>query len=528
MLSFFFRKLHFLNLLKENNGEENIEEDAMQKLTDNFEESVNTFKQLLGNSDDIVIHEFDIGRKYINKAAIIYIDGLVDNHLINNNIIKPLMYYLDSKEVVKYESIENFTATSLSMGQVEASNNFNELIEKCLNGDSILLINGFDKGLMISTKKWEKRSVEEPQTEVTVRGPREGFTETIRTNTSLLRRKIKNTSLTFESTKLGKRTNTHIEIVYLKDLVNPKLVKEVRERLKRIRIDGILDSGYVEEFIEDAPLSIFPTVGHSERPDVVASKLLEGRIAIMVDGSPIVLTVPMFFTESFQSAEDYYSRPYYSSFIRIFRFVAFFISVLAPAAYVTLTSFHQEMIPTPLLITMAVAHEGIPFPAVLESLLMIITFEIIKEAGIRLPRPIGQTISIVGALVIGEAAVSAGLIGAPMVIVVSLTAISSFIVPTQNDAGTLLRIIFILLAGFMGAYGVIIGLLALLLHLSSLRSFGTPYLSPLAPFNSKDLKDTFIREPLWDQITRPKDINQQDKEHLSHNQMPKPPSNDNE
>jgi spore germination protein KA len=231
--------------------------------------------------------------------------------------------------------------------------------------------------------------------------------------------------------------------------------------------------------------------------------MLEGRAAILVDGTPFVLTAPMVFIESFQSEEDYYSRPFFASVIRVLRFIAFFVSILAPALYVALSTFHQELIPTPLLLSMAASHEGVPFPAMIEAIIMLLFFEILREAGVRLPRPVGQAVSIVGALVIGEAAVSAGLIGAPMVIVVSVTAVSSFTVPAQTDSGTIMRFLLLLLSGFMGGFGIAIGLFAVLLYLVSLRSFGTPYLMPLAPFSLSGFKDTFIRAPLKAMTKRP-------------------------
>jgi len=260
--------------------------------------------------------------------------------------------------------------------------------------------------------------VEEPDTEAVVRGPREGFTENLKTNTALLRRKIKNPNLRFELIKLGNQTNTNVCITYIKGICNEKFVTEARKRLKHIKTDSILESGYIEAFIEDAPYSPFATVANSEKPDVTAAKILEGRLAVLVDGTPIALTVPYLFMEGFQSSEDYYSRPYYVTLVRWIRFLAFFITVYLPSLYVAATTFHQELIPTPLLVTMIAAKEGTPFPAFVEALLMGLIFEILREAGVRMPRPIGQAVSIVGALVIGEASVSAGLIGAPMVIIV--------------------------------------------------------------------------------------------------------------
>jgi len=519
MFRFLLKKLHFLQLLNRNSlpNEQNrnsSQDPSQSNLSRNLKQNLNILRNILGNSNDINIREFTFGDKGKINAALIFIDGLVDKATINESILQPLMYdsrFTNTEETFA-ANIENIQRTMLSVGDVKQVSSINEVIDSCLSGDTILLINGSQKALVSSTRGWESRGITEPKTEAVVRGPREGFTETLRSNTTLLRRKIKNPNLTLQTIVLGKQTKTDVCIAYLKGVTNPRLVEEIRRRLKRIDTDAILESGYIEEFIEDAPFSPFATIANSEKPDVIAAKILEGRAAILVDGTPMALTVPMVFTESFQSAEDYYSRPYYSSIIRMLRYLAFLISILAPATYVALTTFHQELIPTPLLITMAASREGIPFPAVLEALGMGAVFEILREAGVRLPRPVGQAISIVGALVIGEAAVSAGLIVAPMVIVVALTAIASFVVPAQADAGGIMRVILVTLAGTLGGFGITIGLLGILIHLSSLRSFGTPYLSPLAPLSPRDLKDVFVRVPLWAMFTRPRTIGWHDPE----------------
>ncbi|MDV3429294.1 MAG: spore germination protein, partial [Bacillota bacterium] len=335
--------------------------------------------------------------------------------------------------------------------------------------------------------------------------------------------RIKSPDLIFKTLKIGSRTKTSVCIVYIKGIVNPKLIDEIYKRLNRINTDAILESGYIEQFIEDAPYSIFPTVGNTEKPDTSAAKILEGRACILVDGTPFALTVPLLFIEGFQSAEDYYSRPYFASLLRILRFTCFFISTLAPATYVMLTTFHQELIPTTLLFTMAAGREGVPFPAVLEAGLMVITFEILREAGVRLPRPVGQAVSIVGALVIGEAAVTAGLVGGLLVIVVALTAVSSFVLPAFTDVEGILRMFFLILAGSLGIFGVGLGILFILAHVVSLRSFGTPYFAPLAPLTVKDLKDTFIRVPIWKMSTRPRTIGWYDMKRQNDNLKPEPP-----
>ncbi len=505
----YFKKIGLskINNLKEtgvssqNNNDDNISADLEQNLV--------VLRNILGSSSDIIIREFSFGYDQSTQAAIIYIDGLVDVGIVNDSIMKALMYdigLIASKDTIDLSDISAIKRNLISIGDVQQTSLLNDAIDKLMAGNTILLVDKSKEALIISAKKWEKRSIGEPQTEAVVRGPREGFSETLRVNTSLLRRKIMNPDLCLENLKIGEKTKTDVCVVYIKGIVNPKLINEIKERLNKIQTDAILESGYIEQFIEDAPYSIFSTIGNSEKPDTIAAKILEGRAAILVDGTPIVLTVPMLFLESFQSAEDYYSRPFYASLIRLIRFAAYLASILAPATYVALSTFHQELIPTKLLFAMAAGHEGVPFPAFVEALFMMLTFEILREAGVRLPKPVGSAVSIVGALVLGEAAVSASLITPFMVIVVAFTAIASFVVPPQTDSSSILRYLLLILAGIAGGFGILMGLLVVFIHLASLRSFGTPYLSPIAPVTFADLKDSLIRMPLWMMLTRPRTI----------------------
>lgn len=509
-----------------NSKSKNTKENSQAKISSNLKENLESVKEILGVSDDLIIREFAFGNKGQINAAIIFIDGMVERSLINENIIKPLMYdnrFICEEESIDIKNIDIIKGSILYVGEVEKVTTINDLVESCLSGDTVLLVESAKEALVISSRGWETRGVVDPETESIVRGPREGFTENLRTNTTLLRRKIKSPDFMLEAMKIGRKTNTAVCLAYLKGVVNPQIVEEAKRRLKRIDTDGILESGYIEGFIEDAPFSIFSTIGNSEKPDTVAAKILEGRAAILVDGTPFVLTFPMLFIEGFQSSEDYYSRPYYVSLVRIIRFIAFMVSVLGPASYVAALTFHQELIPTSLLFTLAAAEEGTPFPTMVELLVMGVIFEILREAGIRLPRPVGQAISIVGALVLGESAVSAGLIGEPVVIVIALTAVSSFVVPAQTDSGAILRVIFVILAGSMGGFGIMIGLIGLLIHLASLRSFGIPYLSPLAPLRPFDLKDVFFRVPIWAMLTRPRTIANQDIQRQKFRLKPAPP-----
>lgn len=518
MFKYLTKSFRYVTLNNTNNEKNNCpDDDSKEPILPELKCNLQAIKRMLSNSSDVIIHEFAFGHERKQNGALVYIDSIINKDEIHNNILKPLMYdsmALANNEKVDFSNIDDIQKNFISISDSKKTALLNDLVDSVLTGATALLVGGSIEALVLNSRKWESRSIQEPQTESVVRGPREGFNENVNINLALLRRKIKDPDLCVEDMKIGNKSKTLVYIVYLKSVANPKLVDEVRLRLKRIKIDAILESGYIEQFIEDAPYSIFSTVSNSEKPDKVAAKILEGRVAILVDGTPFALAVPMLFLSSFQSSEDYYSRPYFSSILRIIRFLSFIISILAPASYVALTVYHQELIPTQLLISIAAGRERVPFPAVLEALLMLITFDILREAGIRLPKPIGQTISIVGALVLGQAAVAAGLISPIMVIVVSTTAIASFVVPPQADSGTVLRYIYLFLAGAGGGFGIIMGLLVTLLHLASLRSFGTPYLWPIAPIDISGLKDAFIRMPIWALLKHPDAITWNDNDSL--------------
>lgn len=525
MFSFLSKKLKYIQSLI-GNGEKQQPSQKNDTLTGNLVKDLDSFKKLSGDSSDIVIRELVLGNKV--SVAVIFIDGLAFEPAIREHILEPLIHW-KGKDVLKQSDSDIFDELKnnlLPVGAIKEELSLNKIVNRVFAGDTALLVNGSKGALVFNIPGWERRIPSEPEAEVVVKGPREGFVETIRTNTALLRRKIGDPGLTFDTLEIGRRTRTEVSIAYLKEVVNPKLVEEVKRRLKRINTDAILSAGFIEEFIEDAPFSPFKTVGYTERPDVAAAKLTEGRVAIIVDGTPVVNTVPLLFVETFQSPDDYNFRPYFSTIIRWIRYLSFFLSVYTPAIYVALTEFHQEILPTELLISMAAAIEGTPFPTVVEAVTMGVVFEILREAGIRLPKAVGQAVSIVGALVIGESAVTAGIISAPIVIVVAATAIASFVVPQQNDAGTLLRIAFTLMAGFLGLLGIGILSIIILTHLVSLRSFGVPYLSPISPLMPKDLKDVLVRAPIWAMFTRPESIGVTDPVRQEFNLMPEPEKKD--
>lgn len=484
-----------------------VKQSSVTKLDSGLTHNLKHIMDELGNGSDVVNRQFLIGRSAPVLAGVIFIDGLVDQEMINDNILQPLLR-IELERPVDLDVLEK---SFLAVGGLKRVETMETLLEGVLTGDTALLIDGQPSALLLSTKKWEQRGISEPDTEVIVKGARDGFTETLRTNTALLRRRIEHPALRFDTMKIGKKTRTEICVAYIQGVAEDKLVEEVKKRLRRIDTAGILSTESIDQFIDDAPFSPFATVGYTERPDVCAAKLMEGRVAIIVDGTPVVHTVPFLFWESFQSPDDYNFRLFYANTMRWIRYLAFFTSVLLPGVYVALSSYHQELIPTNLLISMAAATEGTPFPAVVEALGMGVVFEILREAGIRLPRPVGQAVSIVGALVIGEATVTAGLVGAPVVIVVALTAIASFLVPSQVESAAFLRVVFTCLAGVFGALGIINGLIFVYIHLASLRSFGVPFLAPVAPIVPADLKDVAVRVPIWMMWTRPKSIDSPDR-----------------
>ncbi|MED3833479.1 spore germination protein [Peribacillus frigoritolerans] len=489
--------------------------------------NIDHIKKTLGNSSDIVIRDFQAGKNGEIKLGIVYTDGLTDSASIQDLILDTLMVQIrnSDSDVEVPDCFELIKSHTLPVGGIVEITEFQKLFNHVLSGDTMLLMDGSPKGLALGSRGWVDRGVQEPSSQTVVRGPKDGFTETLRTNTALIRRRIKDPNLWLETKQIGEKTQTDVAIMYLKGVANDKTVSELQSRLNRINIDAILESGYIEELIQDEVYTPFPTVYNTERPDAVAAAILEGRIAIMVDGTPFVLIVPALMVHFFQSSEDYYQRADIATLIRVLRYLSFFLALLTPSLYVAVSTFHQEMLPTPLLISLASQREGVPFPAFVEAMLMEVVFEILREAGVRMPRAIGSSISIVGALVIGQAAVEAGFVSATMVIIVSLTAICSFVFPANSMASAfrMLRFLFMILAATFGLYGIILGLIVMVLHLNSLRSFGLPYLAPNAPFILQDQKDNIIRMPHWSLLKRPRLISKNDTDRGDAS-SPKPPS----
>lgn len=485
--------------------------------TGNFIMDLELVRQQIGHNSDVNFREFNIGRTG-NQAAIIFIDGLSDKQLIDQHIMKTLMISPseENKQKKVYEKNPDFKQfikrDILSISGLKEVQNLNDLVSEVLAGSTALLIDGLPDALILGTAKGKSRNLQEPVTEALVRGPRIGFTETLSDNTALLRQHSKCDNLSILKFQVGKRTKKELVIAYVDDIANSDLVEEVKNRVKKVDIDNVPESGYVEQLIEDNYLSPFPQVQNTERPDRVISALMEGRVAILLDGTPFALIVPVTFSMLLQSPEDYYERWIPGTLIRLLRYVAAIFSLLGPALYISFISFHPGLIPTKLAISIIGTREGVPFPALIEALFMEVAIEILREAGLRLPKPIGPAMGIVGGLIIGEAAVQAGIISPIMVIVVAVTAISSFTIP-QYNAGIALRFLrfgAMFCAAVFGLYGVVLFFLLLCSHLVKLKSFGVPYVSPAVPYRLSDWKDFMVRMPLMMMKRRPKMLHTKD------------------
>ncbi|WP_336787243.1 spore germination protein [Paenibacillus sp. MMO-177] len=483
-----------------------IQELLKETFKPSVKENAAALDQILGNSVDVQKRDFLLCGKAGSPGFLCYMDGLADTTIVEA-ILRALVVTGSqlNREPAELATAESIRTSLLFNAAVKDCPNVKDGINGILSGDTLVVVEGLDQALLVSTRGWKDRGIEEPSSENNVRGPRDGFMESIRTNTAHVRRRIKDPMLRFDSMVIGTRSQTDVNIAYIADLVKEGLVDEVKSRLHRIKIDSVMESGYIEELIEDAPLSMFNTVQSTERPDKVASALLEGRVAIFIDNTPVVLIVPTFFWQYIQAPDDYYNRYWVGTFFRIVRYFAFLISLMLPSVYVMLVSFHHEMIPTSLALTIASGREVVPFPVLLEALIMELAFELMREAGLRMPKPIGQAVSIVGSLIIGQAAVQAGLVSPFMVIIVAITGIASFAIPSYSSslAIRMFRFPLMIASGFLGLLGFSTMFFALLLHALSIRSFGESYLAPASPYRPTDQRDTMLRLPMWMLDERP-------------------------
>jgi len=486
-----------------------------------LEEDVDMIHCLLGYSDDVFVRTVVLPRSTIRVSAVFF-PSLVDPLILDNMVIRHILdadwlgldqlSSADSTRSAAKLSAESLAQRTLPTGAIMALTQPEKAASQVLNGLTAVLFDGLPQALVVDTIGGPKRPVQEPDAESVVRGPREGFTERMRDNLGLLRRRGRDQNLVVKFHSLGTRSRTQIATCYVSDLAGPDLVAEVSKRLDQIHVDSIQDSGQVEEFLRDSTWSPFPLVDSTERPDRAFSALMSGRVVILVDGSPFALMLPTTFPMLLTSPEDYYLAWPFAALLRLVRWVAVPVALLLPALYVALTSFHQGLLPVQLALGIAASRSGVPFPAYLEALLMELTIEVLREAGVRLPGPMGQTITIVGGLVIGQTAVQARLVSQLMVVIVAFTAIATFALPSFNTAFSLrfMRFGFIILASIMGLYGVVLGLVLLTVHAVTITSVGVPYMSGLAPLSVGSLEDTVVRYPATIDEGRPSFLGMQD------------------
>ena len=474
--------------------------------------------------NDVIIREFSLLAQNIEyKAFVMYIDGMVDSPVINEFILSPLMmrnrtniFDDKQKKFVSEKKIDNVTLKNfkkskeknlvdfiynslIPQNSVDKVTDFSDVYSAINMGNCMLFVDSLDTAFNLDVKGFKQRSIDSPSNEVVVRGSQEAFVENIRTNTSMIRRLVNNENLVMETLTVGQITKTQVSIGYIKSLANEDLVAEVRYRINNLSVDYLISSGQLEQLIQDSPESLFPQMVATERPDKVSNFLLEGRVVIVVNGSPYVLVAPGVFVDFITSPEDLNLKYQFSNMQKLIRLLAIFLSLLLPGMYIAITNYHQELIPTELLFTIAAARESVPFPTFVEILLMEISFELIREAGLRVPTPLGSTIGIVGALILGEAAVSASLVSPVLIIIIAITGICSFSIPdfSLNFTFRIYRFIYIILGYVAGFLGISVVLFIQLVIMCKLKSFGSPYINPYILNKNKRSISSYFIPPIW-------------------------------
>lgn len=474
---------------------------------DNLELTASNVASVLGINSDVVFREIVVGNNQHLKSMLVYVDGMIDQDTVSNFVIKPLIQEdCFNKCQTQQEAIRTIIDGNVYFAAAKKRDKTGDLLDDVLTGSAAVIFDSVNMAVTFEAKGFQTRSITEPTGENVIKGAKDSFVETIRVNTASCRRKIKSPNLVIEQTIVGKQSKTPVAIVYMKNIANKELVEEVKKRLNNIEIDRALTAGYVEEFIIDNKNSVFPQIQYTERPDKFCTNIVDGRVGIIIDGHPITYIIPATLIMFLQAPEDYAQQYIISSIIRYIRFTAMFVTLLLPGFYVSITTFHLEMIPTELAISIATSKEGVPFPMAVEVFVMLAAFELLVEAGLRLPKPIGQTVSIVGAVVIGQSAVQAKLLSPATVVIIALTAIASFTMPNQDfsNAIRLWRFLLFILGSLIGIFGLTTGLIFLIFHWSQMESYGVPYLTPFVAQENKQLQDTLFRFPLRTMKYRPK------------------------
>lgn len=459
----------------------------------NLRENIIELKRLTGNSADFTIRTFRLNNIMKSECAVFTTEGMCNKETLAISVINPILHceYNEKtgKELFKY--IFDYV---LSASEILVVNSFEEVLSFSMSGFAVLAVDSCSKMLAIGVQGFSFRSVSEPESEVVQRGSREGFTEALRINMTLIRRRMKSPDLVFDSLSVGSTSNTQVALCYIKGKATESSVDEIRNRLNNCDLKTLLGSGYLVPYLEDSGKNeVFTGVGITERPDTLCGKLLEGRIGILIDGTPSVLIIPHLFVENFQSVDDYSNRPYFASIIRLLKYFSYLLSVFVPGIYIAFVKFHTDYFPEQLYKNIEKSISDTPLPLILEILMIDFLYEIMREAGLRLPKALGHAVSIVGALVIGDCAVSAGIIGAPSLISVAIAAICSYVIPDLYPQITVLRLTFIVVGGILGVWGIVLSSTIIIIFMCSKSTLGVAYMSPLSPFSGKSMRDVFVR-----------------------------------
>lgn len=435
--------------------------------------------------------------------SLFYIESLIDKKQFSSGILAPIEKFVKScSEKIKPQEVkENIKLQIISVSSVKTCENKEKIVKNILSGYVEIVFE--DESVSCPILGVEKRGIEEPPNSKVIKGPREGFVEDIFTNLGLIRKRLKTTDLKIVDEFVGRRSGTQVSLVYLDGIAKPDVVEKVQKMIKSIDIDAIIDSYYIESFLEKNQFKFFRRVGNTEKPDIFCAKILEGRVGILVDGSPVALTVPFILFEDLQSAEDYYTVPTMATFTRIIRFIGLIFSILIPAIYVALQSYNYRILPINFLINLLSSTESLSVSPLIEILIVLFLFEVITEASVRMPNPLGMALSIIGALALGNTAVEAGIISPPSIVIVAISSVAIYIIPDQISETRVLRIVFTMLGGVIGLYGVVVSLIILTTFLCSIESFGVPYMVPIAPSVKSDKKDAFSKQPVQHMKKRP-------------------------
>ncbi len=479
------------------------EELCKLRFLGNLDKDIALMQDILSDDDTIIFRRFENRHDRKVRGCIIFTEVLVNNLIIDQNVVRPLMGVAPQGIALGENLAEEFAKAVINTDDIKTKVRPIDAVNSILIGDTVVLLDSCESAVIANSKKYNIRSISVPETENSVNGPKEGFTELIVANIGLIRRKVRNPNLKFRFFELGRVSKTRVCLTYIDGIADDKVIDELILRLSSFEIDSVLDISYVEELVSDSPTSPFATVGKTERPDVVAARLFEGRVALLCDGTPFVLTAPFLFAENFQANEDYYVSYYFATFTRALRFIAFFIAVSLPAIYVALISYHKELIPLKLLQSIASSRASVPFPAVVEMLLLLLLFDLLREGGLRLPKGIGVTVSTVGAIVLGQSIVEANIVSAEMIIIVAVCGIASFLIPKLETEIILLRLGLLVLSATLGIYGYAIGIVIFTSHISSLMSFGVEFTAYLMPSSREGAKDIYVRAPWWKMKKRP-------------------------